>query len=85
MIACQRQLLSALGISEIRKRPVHRGPARSKDHHSKAQLGASLVANRIGDDPAVLWRNHTKRKPGADAKEKFASTLTALAAGILKP
>lgn len=50
-----------------------------------AGMDAGLVAQRIGDDPAVLWRNYTKCKRSNDAKEEFASTLTALAAGFLKP
>lgn len=57
--------------------------------HATALLDAGmpvdLVAQRLGDDPAVLLRNYTKRKRSPAAKERFASTLTALAAGFLKP
>ncbi|MGM4870682.1 hypothetical protein AB7645_05575 [Bradyrhizobium sp. 956_D2_N1_5] len=57
--------------------------------HTTALLDAGmpvdLVAQRLGDDPAVLLRNYSKRKRSKDAKEKFASALTALAAGFLKP
>jgi len=48
-------------------------------------MPVDLVAQRLGDDHAVLLRNYSKRKRSKDAKEKFASTLTALAAGFLKP
>jgi integrase len=57
--------------------------------HATARLDAgidvTLVARRIGDDPAVLLRNYIKRQRSMDAKEKFATALTALAAGSLKP
>ncbi|WP_177196164.1 hypothetical protein [Bradyrhizobium sp. OK095] len=43
------------------------------------------IALRLGDDPAVLLRNYTKRKRGPAAKERLASTLTTLAVDFLKP
>ncbi|WP_256569961.1 hypothetical protein [Bradyrhizobium sp. CCGB12] len=44
-----------------------------------------MVARRLGDDPAVVMRNYVKRKRSTEAQEKMRSTLTALAAGFLKP
>ncbi|MES5485929.1 site-specific integrase [Bradyrhizobium sp. INPA03-11B] len=56
--------------------------------HATALLDAGmpvdLVAQRIGDDPAVVLRNYSKRKRSKDAKERLANTLTALAASFLK-
>ncbi|RXH15237.1 site-specific integrase [Bradyrhizobium guangzhouense] len=57
--------------------------------HATALLDAGvpvdIVAGRIGDDPAVLLRNYSKRKRSNEAQEKVNSTLTALAASFLKP
>jgi hypothetical protein len=55
--------------------------------HSTALLDAGIpvhtVAQRIGDDPAVLLRNYTKRKRLKQASDKLSDTLAGLAAGIL--
>ncbi|PPQ18916.1 hypothetical protein CV770_13280 [Bradyrhizobium sp. AC87j1] len=57
--------------------------------HATAPLDAGwtpdMVARRLGDDPAVVMRNYVKRKRSTEAQEKMKSTLTALAAGFLKP
>ncbi|MDI1347118.1 MAG: site-specific integrase [Pseudolabrys sp.] len=42
-----------------------------------------VVADRIGDDPAVLLRNYAKRKRANTADNSVAAALTALAAGFL--
>ncbi|MGY3234098.1 integrase [Bradyrhizobium sp. USDA 4448] len=55
--------------------------------HSTALLDAGIpvhtVAQRIGDDPAVLLRNYTKRKRSTQANEKLSEIITGLAAGFL--
>ncbi|MGX1352995.1 integrase [Bradyrhizobium elkanii] len=55
--------------------------------HSTALLDAGVpvhrVAQRIGDDPAVLLRNYTKRKRSAEADEKLSATIAGMAAGFL--
>jgi integrase len=55
--------------------------------HSTALLDAGIpvhtVAQRIGDDPATLLRNYTKRKRLMQATEKLSHTLAGLAAGFL--
>ena len=55
--------------------------------HSTALLDAGIpvhtVARRIGDDPATLLRNYTKRKRLMQATEKLSHTLAGLAAGFL--
>ena len=55
--------------------------------HSTALLDAGIpvhtVAQRIGDDPAVLLRNYTKRKRLTQANEKLSEIITGLAAGFL--
>ncbi|MGY2905686.1 tyrosine-type recombinase/integrase [Bradyrhizobium sp. URHC0002] len=55
--------------------------------HSTALLDAGIpvhtVAQRIGDDPATLLRNYTKRKRSKQADERLSSTITGLAAGFL--
>jgi integrase len=43
------------------------------------------VAERIGDDPAVLLRNYAKRKRKQTADTSVAGVLSALAAGFIKP
>jgi integrase len=43
-----------------------------------------VVAERIGDDPAVLLRNYAKRKREKTANTDFSAQITALAAGFLK-
>jgi integrase len=55
--------------------------------HSTALLDAGIpvhtVAQRIGDDPAVLLRNYTKRKRTKKANESVASAIAAFSAGFL--
>lgn len=43
-----------------------------------------VVAERIGDDPAVLLRSYTKRKRKNVANNSVAAAIEALAAGYLK-
>lgn len=42
-----------------------------------------VVAERIGDDPAVLLRNYAKRKRQKQANTDFSAQISALAAGFL--
>lgn len=55
--------------------------------HSTALLDAGIpvhtVAQRIGDDPAVLLRTYTKRKRSQQADDRLSNTLAGLAAGFL--
>jgi hypothetical protein len=55
--------------------------------HSTALLDAGIpvhtVAQRIGDDPAILLRNYTKRQRRAEASEKLSSAIAALSSGFL--
>ena len=55
--------------------------------HSTALLDAGIpvhtVAQRIGDDPAILLRNYTKRKRSNQANERLSDTLAGLATGFL--
>jgi integrase len=55
--------------------------------HATALLDANIpvhrVAERIGDDPAVLLRNYAKRKRARKADESIALTLAAIAGGFL--
>jgi len=41
------------------------------------------VAQRIGDDPAILLRNYTKRKRSKQADKSLSDALAALSAGFL--
>jgi integrase len=55
--------------------------------HSTALLDAGIpvhtVAQRIGDDPAVLLRNYAKRKRSMKADASVASAIAALASSFL--
>lgn len=55
--------------------------------HSTALLDAGIpvhtVAQRIGDDPAILLRNYAKRKRSKKADQSVASAIAALASGFL--
>jgi integrase len=42
-----------------------------------------IVAQRIGDDPAILLRNYVKRKRSKQADASLSSTLAAIAGGFL--
>lgn len=42
-----------------------------------------VVAERVGDDPAVLLRNYAKRKRHQTANTDFSAQISALAAGFL--
>jgi integrase len=57
--------------------------------HATALLDAGkpvhTVAQRIGDDPAVLLRSYAKRQRSKKANESFAATLAAFTAGFLGP
>jgi integrase len=55
--------------------------------HATALLDAGVpvhrVAERIGDDPAVVLRNYAKRKRSKRADETMSITLATLAGGFL--
>jgi integrase len=55
--------------------------------HSTALLDAGIpvhtVAQRIGDDPATLLRNYTKRKRSKTADANLSVAIAGLAAGFL--
>jgi integrase len=55
--------------------------------HSTALLDAGIpvhtVAQRIGDDPATLLRNYTKRKRSKTADKNLSDVIAELAAGFL--
>jgi integrase len=57
--------------------------------HSTALLDAGIavhtVAQRIGDDPATLLRNYTKRKRSKAADKNLSEAIAGLAAGFLRP
>src|SRR6185437_5825422 len=48
-----------------------------------AGIPVHTVAQRIGDDPAVLLRNYTKRRRLNQANDRLADALAGLAAGFL--
>jgi integrase len=56
--------------------------------HATALLDAGIpvhtVAQRIGDDPAVLLRNYAKRKRSKTADASLSDAIKSLAAGFLK-
>jgi integrase len=49
-----------------------------------AGIPVHTVAQRIGDDLAVVLRNYAKRKRTKKADESLSNAITALAAGFLK-
>jgi integrase len=55
--------------------------------HSTALLDAGIpvhtVAQRIGDDPATLLRNYTKRKRSKKADKNLSDAIAGLATGFL--
>lgn len=55
--------------------------------HATALLDAGIpvhtVAQRIGDDPAILMRHYSKRKRSDDANKKLTETISAIATGFL--
>jgi integrase len=55
--------------------------------HTTALLDAGIpvhvVAQRIGDDPAILLRNYVKRKRSKQAEQSLAATLGNLASSFL--
>ena len=57
--------------------------------HATALLDAGIpvhtVAQRIGDDPAILLRAYTKRKRSTKADEELASALASFSGGFPKP
>jgi integrase len=56
--------------------------------HSTAPLDAGIpvhtVAQRIGDDPAILLRNYAKRRRSKQADQNVASAIAAFSAGFLR-
>ena len=56
--------------------------------HATALLDAGIpvhtVAQRIGDDPAILLRAYTKRKRSTKADEELASALASFSGGFLR-
>ncbi|WP_334407930.1 site-specific integrase [Bradyrhizobium sp. AZCC 2289] len=56
--------------------------------HSTALLDAGIpvhtVAQRIGDDPAVLLRSYAKRKRSKQADQNVANAIAAFSAGFLR-
>jgi len=57
--------------------------------HSTAPLDALIpvhtVAQRIGDDPATLLRNYTKRKRSKAADKSLSDAIAGFATGFLRP
>ena len=57
--------------------------------HATALLDAGIpvhtVAQRIGDDPAILLRAYTKRQQSKAADKALASALASFSGGFLKP
>jgi integrase len=55
--------------------------------HATALLDANIpvhrVAERIGDDPAVLWRNYMKRRRSKQADQSLSDALAKQSAGFL--
>jgi integrase len=49
-----------------------------------ANIPVHIVAQRSGDDPAVLLRNYVKRKRAKQADQNVASALAAFSAGFLR-
>jgi integrase len=43
------------------------------------------VAQRIGDDPAVLLGNYAKRKRSTQADNNLSAAISSLATGFLRP
>jgi integrase len=56
--------------------------------HSTALLDAGIpvhtVAQRIGDDPAILLRNYAKRRRTKQADQNVASAIAAFSAGFIR-
>jgi integrase len=57
--------------------------------HATALLDAGIpvhtVAQRIGDDPAILLRSYAKRSRTKQADQNVASAIAAFSAGFLRP
>lgn len=79
-------------IKEFARKADLLGFGRTRFHdlrgiHATALLDAGIpvhtVAQRIGDDPAVLLRNYAKRKRSNKANESIASAISAFSAGFL--
>ena len=78
---------------QFRKRAKKLGFADFWFHHLRGTHATLLldrgvpvhtVAERIGDDPAVLLRNYAKRKRKQTADNSVSSVISSLAAGFLK-
>ena len=52
-----------------------------RPHYST--LAFPCTPQRIGDDPAIVLKNYTKRKRLKQADEKLSDTIAGLAAGFL--
>jgi integrase len=79
---------------QFMKRGKKLGFAGFKFHHLRGTHATLLldrgvpvhtVAERIGDDPAVLLRNYAKRKRKQTADTSVAGVISALASSFLKP
>lgn len=79
---------------QFMKRGTKLGFAGFKFHHLRGTHATLLldnlvpvhtVAERIGDDPAVLLKNYAKRKRKQTADTSVAGVIGALAAGFIKP
>jgi integrase len=57
--------------------------------HATALMDAGIpihtIAQRLGDDPAILLRHYAKRKRTKAADDKLASALASFSGGFLKP
>jgi integrase len=78
---------------EFARRAKRLGFAGFKFHHLRGthatllldrRVPVHVVAERIGDDPAVLLRNYAKRKRAGTADQSVSIEIAALAAGFLK-
>jgi len=79
---------------QFRKRAKKLGFAELRFHHLRGTHATLLldrgvpvhtVAQRIGDDPAVLLKNYAKRKRKQTADNSVSTVISALAAGFLQP
>ena len=84
MLTCSGSLLAV---------PISLASARQDLHdlrgiHATALLDAGIpvhtVAQRIGDDPAILLRNYAKRARTRKADESMATAIAAFSSGFLK-
>ena len=91
--ACAWGFLNHAPCSPVRSWPVSMylktdpAVAITRESNSTALLDAGIpvhtVAQRIGDDPATLLRNYTKRKRSKTADAKLSDAIAGLAGGFL--